>query len=345
LYVTSYDTDQVLRYNGTTGAFIDVFVTGILDGPTGLTFGADGHLYVGDWFGGKVYKFDGVSGAQIGAGAFATLPSGFGVASIEFGPDGHLYVGDGQVNDLLKFNGTTGAFMSTIDASITPYDIETGPDGTLYVTDFTAGRVERFDTAIGTSLGFFDTGATGIVNPWGLAFTPEMQVTVVASVAPTITNLSGDSLAYNEGDGAVVIEQGGNALVADVDSTNFDTGTLTVSISAGMDSAEDVLSIQNQGTGAGQIGVSGSNVTYGGVTIGTFTGGSSGSNLVITFNASATPTAVTALVKNIAYENTDTAMPTAGARTVRYVLTDGDGGTSANYDTTITVAAVNDAPV
>jgi hypothetical protein len=27
------------------------------------------------------------------------------------------------------------------------------------------------------------------------------------------------------------------------------------------------------------------------------------------------------------------------------VLTDGDGGTSANYDTTVTVTAVNDAPL
>ena len=66
----------------------------------------------------------------------------------------------------------------------------------------------------------------------------------------------------------MVIESG-NALVADVDSTNFDTGTLTVSIPAGGDSAEDVLSIRHQGTGAGQIGVSGSTVTYRGATIGT----------------------------------------------------------------------------
>ncbi|MEQ1846266.1 MAG: hypothetical protein ABL983_11930, partial [Nitrospira sp.] len=163
--------------------------------------------------------------------------------------------------------------------------------------------------------------------------------------APTITNLSGDSLSYSEGDGAVVIEQGGNALMVDVDSTNLDTGTLTVSIPSGGDSAEDVLSIRNQGTGAGQVGVSGSNVTYQGVTIGTFTGGSSGSDLVITLNASATPTAVMALIQNITYENTDTAAPTTGARTVRYALTDGDGGISANYDTTVTVTAVNDAPV
>ncbi|MEQ1847970.1 MAG: hypothetical protein ABL983_20610, partial [Nitrospira sp.] len=121
--------------------------------------------------------------------------------------------------------------------------------------------------------------------------------------------------------------------------------TLTVSIPSGGDGAEDVLAIRNQGTGAGQIGVSGANVTYQGVTIGTFTGGSSGTNLVVTLNSNATSTAVTALVKNITYQDTDTNAPTTGARTVRYVLTDGDGGTSANYDTTVTVTAVNDAPV
>lgn len=61
-------------------------------------------------------------------------------------------------------------------------------------------------------------------------------------------------------------------MVADSDSANFDTGTLTISIPSGNVPTEDVLSIRNQGTGAGQIGVSGSNVTYGGVVIGTYTG-------------------------------------------------------------------------
>ncbi|WP_342347575.1 cadherin domain-containing protein [uncultured Nitrospira sp.] len=50
-------------------------------------------------------------------------------------------------------------------------------------------------------------------------------------------------------------------------------------------------------------------------------------------------------MQNITYTNTDTANPTLGSRTVRYVLTDGDGGTSANYDTTVTFSAVNDVPV
>ena len=210
--------------------------------------------------------------------------------------------------------------------------------------DFMAWGVHRYtpdDSAYSNEFNGFIDDARAYDRPLAA---DDIAALAVTNVAPTITNLSGDSLAYSEGAGAVVIEQGGNAVVADADSANFDTGTLTVSFTAGGDSAEDVLGIRNQGTGAGQIGVSGSNVTYQGVTIGSFTGGSGGANLVITLNTSATPTAVTALVQNITYENTDTAAPTTGARTVRFVLTDGDGGTSANYDATVTVSAANDAP-
>ncbi|MEQ1680380.1 MAG: cadherin domain-containing protein, partial [Nitrospira sp.] len=203
--------------------------------------------------------------------------------------------------------------------------------------------VRAWDQSSGTAGTKVSTASNGGITAFSSA-TDTVNVTVTAvNDASTITSLSGDSRAYSEGAGAVVIESG-NALVADVDSTNFDTGTLTVSIPAGGDSAEDVLSIRHQGSGAGQIGVSGSTITYGGTTIGTFTGGSSGSHLAITLNSSATPTAVTALVRNITYQNTDTTAPTTGARTVRFVLTDGDGGTSPNYDTTVTVSAVNDVP-
>jgi DNA-binding beta-propeller fold protein YncE len=45
-------SDQILRYDGTTGAFIDVFaerqgeVADGLNDPNGLLFDPDGHLYV-----------------------------------------------------------------------------------------------------------------------------------------------------------------------------------------------------------------------------------------------------------------------------------------------------------
>ncbi|MCP4335892.1 MAG: hypothetical protein GY785_24875, partial [Gammaproteobacteria bacterium] len=164
------------------------------------------------------------------------------------------------------------------------------------------------------------------------------------NAVPTITNLAGDGLAYSEGDRAVVIEQGADTIVADVDSTDFDTGTLTISFAAGSDASEDILGIRNQGSGTGEIGVAGWGVAYEGTLIGSYTGGANGDDLVITFNANANAAAVQALIGNITYENTDSDNATTGARTVRFVLTDGDSGTSADYDTTVTVSAVNDAP-
>ena len=162
---------------------------------------------------------------------------------------------------------------------------------------------------------------------------------------PTVTNLIGDVLNYAEGDGAVVIEQGGDVLVSDVDSSNFSGGFLNVEVDSGLVDSEDVFSIRNQGTGLGQIGVSGSNVTYEGTVIGTYTGGTGLNPLTVTFNSNATPVAVTALIKNITYENTNLAMPTVGARGVTIDINDGDGGGSQTQNLTINVTAVNDAPI
>ncbi|GJL51696.1 MAG: hypothetical protein NPIRA01_29230 [Nitrospirales bacterium] len=202
-----------------------------------------------------------------------------------------------------------------------------------------------WDQTAGTAGTKVTTASNGGATAFSTA-TDTASITVSAVIdAPVITNLGGDTLAYTEGDGASVIDQSTNAAVTDVDSSEFDTGTLTVSFTAGSDSAEDVLAIQNVGTGAGQISVAGSAVSYEGTQIGTFTGGTSGANLVITLNANADATAVGALVQTITYENTDTDAPTTGSRTVRYVLTDGDGGTSPNYDTTVTVSGDNDVPI
>jgi VCBS repeat-containing protein len=161
---------------------------------------------------------------------------------------------------------------------------------------------------------------------------------------PTITDLAGDTLNYTEGDGSVVIEQGGDAAVADIDSADFDGGNLSVFFFSGNDDAEDVLSIRNQGTGSGQIGVSGTDVTYEGTIIGTFTGGSSGANLVVTFNANANQAATTALIQNITYENTDTDNPTTGTRNIHFQVADGDGDTSVSHVAQVNVGANNDTP-
>lgn len=101
--------------------------------------------------------------------------------------------------------------------------------------------------------------------------------------------------------------------ITDSDSANFNGGSLTVTPDMGNE-ANDRLAINSQGNGAGQIGVAGSTVSYGGVAIGTFTGGTgAGGNgitpLVISFNSNATPTAAQALLRQITYRSLLTVAP------------------------------------
>ena len=107
--------------------------------------------------------------------------------------------------------------------------------------------------------------------------------------------------------------------------TNFNGGTLTVT---GL-LPEDTVAIRNQGTSFSQIGISGSNVTFGpvvpggGVTvIGSFAGGD-GSTLTVTFNAHAFPEAIEALIENLTYANSSDT-PTA-SRSLELKITDAAG--------------------
>ncbi len=77
LYVTSFNSSQVLRYNGATGAFTDAFVTagsGGLDAPEGLVFRPDGSLYVVSLGNNQVLRYNGTTGAF--TDAFVTAGSG-----------------------------------------------------------------------------------------------------------------------------------------------------------------------------------------------------------------------------------------------------------------------------
>ena len=94
-----------------------------------------------------------------------------------------------------------------------------------------------------------DLGASGSGGTLTDTDTVSIAVSAVNKV-PVIGALGGDTLAYTEGDAAVVLDQGLAATVTDVDSVNFDGGALTVGF-GGTGQAGDVLSIRNQGTAVG----------------------------------------------------------------------------------------------
>ncbi|WP_323754632.1 DUF4347 domain-containing protein, partial [Marinobacter sp.] len=157
-----------------------------------------------------------------------------------------------------------------------------------------------------------------------------VQVTAVND-DPVVT-LPGNPAQYSAGGGAVSVDAG--ATVNDVDSLNFDGGGLQVGFAGATGTTDDALSIRNEGTGAGQIGVSGNIVTYEGVEIGKYSGGTGLTRLSIVFNADASTESVQALARNIIYDNYSTT-PDTSDRQIRFELSDGDGGNNANVFQTV----------
>ncbi|MCE9593093.1 MAG: NHL repeat-containing protein [Planctomycetes bacterium] len=173
LLVTSRFTDEVLRYDASTGAFEGVFASGGgLDNPVGLTFGPDGNLYVASGDNDQVLRYDGTSGAFLGVFA-----SGGGLAAprqVNFGPDGELYVASGATNAILRYDGVDGTFLGVFasgGALNGPTSFTFGPDGDLYVGSVITDKLKRFDGTTGAYLGNFVK--TDLNGPHDLAFGPD----------------------------------------------------------------------------------------------------------------------------------------------------------------------------
>ena len=236
---------------------------------------------------------------------------------------------------LLIGSGTSIRFNPALDF------VGAAPTLTVHLIDNSLA----FGITFGQVVDLSGLGATGGTSAYS-AGTVVLSEQVNPAQFPPVLDLNGPAagidaaLAYTENSPATVIAP--DAQLTDADSPDFDTGSLTVSFQANGTSA-DQLFIRNQGSGAGQIGISGPNITYGGVAIGVFAGGFNGTALLFTFNANATPLAVEALVRNITYFNNSEA-PSTLSRTVNFTVTDGDGGTS-QANAAVNITAINDAPI
>jgi sugar lactone lactonase YvrE len=188
LYVTSQMNDRVVRFNATTGAYVDVFISGgTLDGPSGLAFGPTGDLYVAGRFSNNVLRYNATTGATVGSFAPTAFSQPFGIA---VHPDnGTLYVANGSANQIRSIDPVSG---STLDTIITgslnlPIGLEFGLGDDLYAASFNNNRLARFDGASGSYEGdLIAAGSAGVNNPNFLLFAvpePTASVCVLAGLA------------------------------------------------------------------------------------------------------------------------------------------------------------------
>ncbi len=165
---------RIREFNGQTGEFIQDVVNynvGDFSVGKGLTFGADGDLYVGDFFKGQINRYDGTTFALKSSTAVGEIgtPSG-----MRFAPDGHLLAISGGFNEVREYDVSGGGIdfvgvFATVDGAIQPQDMAFGPNGNLFVSRGAAGGVAEFDGVTGALLGEFVPGDSSLpVN--GLAF-------------------------------------------------------------------------------------------------------------------------------------------------------------------------------
>ena len=177
-------------------------------------------------------------------------------------------------------------------------------------------------------------------NQGGVSTSAALATIKVAAVndAPVV-DLNGSAagtsaaLAYAPGGAAARIAP--SATVVDIDSSNFGGGSLRVAISQNK-SASDQLTIATDAS----VTIFRGSVFVAGLKVGTLSGGSNGSDLVINLVAGATPSSVSTLVEHIAYSNSS-ANPPASPRTITFKLVDGDGTANGGTNTGLATAIIN----
>jgi len=200
LYASSEDGKEVVRFDGTTGAFSKFVVADAnIDFPEFITFGPDNNLYISD-SDNEILRYDGTTGVFIDV----FVPSGTGglgdTQGIVFGSDNNLYVvGDSSV---LRFNGATGAFIDTFvtagSGGLTCNDdITFGPDGSLYVVDRCSDSVLRYNGSTGAFIDEFVSAQSGGLNfARDLVFGPDGNLYVGDSLDAAILRYDGTTGAF-----------------------------------------------------------------------------------------------------------------------------------------------------
>jgi sugar lactone lactonase YvrE len=148
--------------------------------PTGLAFGADGHLYVSSRSEGTVYRVS-------PAGAVSIYAEGLGIATgLAFDGEGNLYVGD-RSGTIFKIEGGPSTpeprnifVFATLEPSMAAYHLAFNASGTLFVTGPTTSSNQAIHAIApdGTTTVFYQ----GLGRAQGMAFDVEDNLYVVASL-------------------------------------------------------------------------------------------------------------------------------------------------------------------
>ena len=193
---------SVLRFDASTGAYVDTFVaagTGGVFGLRGLIFDASRNLIavdqnVGQPTNGEILTYRGSDGAFLG-NLVTESAAPYAPRGAVLSPDRQsLYVADmgdfgpnceSLPGDIYRYDANTGQFLDLISApewfgDFHPRGVVFGPDGLLYATDFgnpctpRSGSILRFNLEEGQVVDEFVLAQSGDLHwPEGLTFGPD----------------------------------------------------------------------------------------------------------------------------------------------------------------------------
>ncbi|MCI0634822.1 MAG: hypothetical protein L0206_13025, partial [Actinobacteria bacterium] len=175
LFVASFETDQILRYDGASGAYEGVFVPanlGGLNGPdAGTKFGPDGLLYVPSFFNDRVLRYDGT-----GALVDTFIPfrdNGLRQPRDMVFRQEHWYVASSFNNRILRYDAE-GNFVDTFALFPRPYSLAFHPvDHELYVVSLLDDSVHVLDGETGAPRSVLvPSGAGGLAGAVYVFFLP-----------------------------------------------------------------------------------------------------------------------------------------------------------------------------
>jgi len=184
LLVGSFFGNSVLRYDGSSGAFIDRFVaigSGGLDVALGIAVGPDHNLYVSSRETDSVLRFDGVTGSFIDV--FTEDGHIDNPTDLVFGPDGNLYVSSYLTDAVVRFDGIDGRLIDVFTSGgplMGPEGLAFGPDGNLYVSSNLNDSILFYDRRTGRLIDAL-AASDDLDGPTGLSFGPDGNLYVAST--------------------------------------------------------------------------------------------------------------------------------------------------------------------
>ncbi len=197
LFVIDELGGAILRFNSTTGALIDTFITG-LSTPKEMIVGADNYLYVSDAGLDEVRRYSLITGALIDVLARnLKAPNG-----MTFDANGMLYINNKSNDEVLRIDpsdGTVTVFVTQQSGGLDSNNggLAFGPDGNLYVPSRNTDEVLRFNGTTGAFIDAFVSAGSGTLNgPDDLAFGADGHLYVVSSYSDQVKRYNGTTGAF-----------------------------------------------------------------------------------------------------------------------------------------------------